>query len=73
MLNNGTKTNSPGSGQKGNDEMYYVYSRYIKNGKEDFVNIYQTVQDAIAKIASNYNIDKNIGQLGEYYYFMVQR
>ncbi len=49
--------------------MVYVYARNIKTGKEDFINTYNTVQAAIEKIASNYNIDKQLGQLGEYFYF----
>ena len=53
--------------------MFYVYCQYIKTGKEDFINCYETAQQAIEKIASNYNIDKNTNQLGEYYYFMKQR
>ena len=64
--------------------MFYVYCKHIKTGKEDFINCYETAQQAIEKIASNYNIDKNINQLiedagfergyeGEYYYFMKQR
>ena len=53
--------------------MFYVYSKYIKTGKEDFVNCYETAQQAVEKIASNYQIDKSINQLGEYYYFMKQR
>jgi len=52
--------------------MFYVYCKHIKTGKEEFVNCYQTAQEAIEKIASNYNIDKRIFQLGEYYYFMKQ-
>jgi hypothetical protein len=53
--------------------MFYVYSKHIKTGKEEFVNCYQTAQEAIEKIASNYNIDKRTFQFGEYYYFMKQR
>lgn len=53
--------------------MFYVYCKHIKTGKEEFVNCYQTSQEAIEKIASNYNIDKRLYQLGEYYYFMKQR
>ena len=53
--------------------MFYVYCQYIKTGKEDFINCYETAQQAIEKIASNYNIDKNTNRLGEYYYFMKQR
>lgn len=49
--------------------LFYVYARNVKTGKEDFVNAYPTVKEAIEKIASNYKIDKGLGQLGEYYYF----
>ena len=52
--------------------MFYVYFKYIKTGKEGFANCYETAQQAIEKIANNYNIDKSINQLGEYYYFMKQ-
>jgi hypothetical protein len=54
-------------------QMFYVYCKHVKTGKEDFVNCYETAQQAIEKIASNYNIDKRMHQLGEYYYFMKQR
>lgn len=53
--------------------MYYVYCKHIKAGKEEFINCYETAREAIEKIARNYNIDKGINQLGEYYYFMKQR
>lgn len=53
--------------------MFYVYAKYIKTGKEDFIHTYDSAEDAIHKIANNYKIDKEIGQLGEYYYFMVRR
>lgn len=52
--------------------MFYVYCKYIKTGKEEFINSYETAPEAIKKIASNYNIDKNINQLGGYYYFFKQ-
>ena len=53
--------------------MYYVYSKHIKTGREDFVNTYENAEDAIRKIAKNYEIDKNLGYLGEYYYFMTRK
>ena len=53
--------------------MFYVYCKHIKTGKEEFINTYETAQQAIEKIASNYQIDKGINALGEYYYFMKQR
>ena len=53
--------------------MFYVYCKHTKTGKEEFMNCYDTAQQAIEKIASNYQIDRNIYALGEYYYFMKQR
>lgn len=53
--------------------LYYVYCEYIKTGKKDFINSYSTAQEAIEKIASCYRIDRNICQLGDYYYFMANR
>ena len=59
--------------RKGEGIMFYVYSKHIKTGKEEFVNCYQTAQEALEKITNNYNIDKRTCQSGEYYYFMKQR
>lgn len=54
--------------------MFYVYARHIKTGKTQMVNsTYTTVKDAIKKIYTNYKIDKDLGQLGEYEYFYKQR
>lgn len=50
--------------------MFYVYSEYIKTGKQNFCKMFDTVQDAIEHIRRCYNIDKELMQLGEYYYFM---
>lgn len=56
--------------RKGND-MWYVYCRHIKSGREECVNrIYDTAEDAIRHIALCYRTDKDLNQLGEYYYFM---
>lgn len=53
--------------------MWYVYCRYIKTGKENFVDCYETAEQAIERIARNYSTDKILGVLGEYYYFMKWR
>ena len=45
--------------------MFYVYSRYLKTGKEDFINTYETAEDAVRKIISCYNIDTRLCQQGE--------
>ena len=58
---------------KGGIKMFYVYSKYIKTGREDFIRTYDNAEDAVRKIANNYKIDKDLCQLGEYYYFMVRR
>lgn len=51
--------------------MWYVYCRYVKSGREDCVNrTFDTVEDAIKHIALCYATDKDLHQLGEYYYFM---
>lgn len=53
--------------------MWYVYLKYLKTGREDFIKAYDNAEDAICKIANNYRIDKELGQIGEYYYFMKKR
>lgn len=53
--------------------MSYVYMRRISSGREEFVSEFAEVDDAIRHIAKCYRIDKELGKLGEYYYFMVQR
>jgi hypothetical protein len=53
------------------NDMWYVYCRHIKSGREDCVNrIYDTAEEAIKHIALCYRTDKDLHQLGEYYYFM---
>lgn len=52
--------------------MYYVYSKYIKTGKEDFIRTFDTSEDAIRHIAKCYKIDSELNHLGEYYYFMTK-
>lgn len=53
--------------------MSYVYMREIRNGREEIIGAFVEVDDAIKHMAKCYRIDKEHGQLGEYYYFMVQR
>lgn len=51
--------------------MWYVYCKYIKSGKEGCVNrTFDTPEEAIKHIALCYATDKDLHQLGEYYYFM---
>ena len=53
--------------------MWYVYSREVKSGKEQFVWMpFETAAAAIKHIAKCYEIDRDLRQLGEYYYFMKQ-
>lgn len=52
--------------------MNYVYVRNIKNGREEFMRGFADTDNAIDHIARCYRIDKELSQLGEYYYFMVQ-
>lgn len=52
--------------------MFYVYIRFLKTGKENYLCCFEYVEDAIHKIASCYSIDTRMGQLGDYYYFMKQ-
>lgn len=53
--------------------MFYVYSRHLKTGKENYINVYDTEQEAVNKIAQCYRIDAKTCQQDEYYYFMKQR
>ncbi len=54
--------------------MILVYSIHLKTGREQCVNsVYEAEEDAVRKIAQNYRIDAELGQLGEYYYFMKKR
>ena len=51
--------------------MWYVYVRYLASGREDCVNTtFYSAKEAIKHIAKCYAIDKDLGQLGECYYFM---
>jgi hypothetical protein len=53
--------------------MFYVYMRDVKSGKEQFVRMsFETAADAIKHIAKCYEIDRDLRQLGNYYYFMKQ-
>ena len=50
--------------------MYYVYYKSVSSGREDFVAIFDTAEEAVRKIASCYEIDRGTHALGHYYYFM---
>ena len=50
--------------------MIRVYSKYIKSGKVNFITCFDNMEDAIHHIWKCYNIDKGVGALGEYYYFI---
>lgn len=51
--------------------MWYVYCRHLSSGWVGCVNqTFETPQAAIKHIAKCYAIDKDLGQLGECYYFM---
>lgn len=51
--------------------MWYVYCVFIDNGKTECVNrTFDTARDAVKHIARCYDIDRDLGQLGNYYYYM---
>ena len=52
---------------------FMVYFTVTKTGRTDFINDYPTIEEAIEKIASCYQIDKRLCQLGDYYYFIKNR
>ena len=53
--------------------MRYVYLQEVKSGKVQFARrVFETAASAIKHIAKCYEIDKDLHQLGEYYYFMKQ-
>lgn len=55
------------------NDMFHVYSKNLKTGKEDFITTCDSPEAAVRKIASCYALDRAYDQLGEYYYFMKQR
>jgi hypothetical protein len=57
---------------EGGMRMFYVYCRHMASGREDFSGMYETAKEAIEHITGLYNMDRNLKQLGEYYYFMKQ-
>lgn len=52
---------------------YYVYSRYMESGRDDFVGCYDDYKSAIEKIKLLYAIDDKSCMKNMYYYFMKQR
>lgn len=53
--------------------IFYVYSRHIPTGKERYIDQFETERAAVIHIAKCYRIDAEIGQTGEYYYFIKKR
>jgi len=53
--------------------MFYVYSRHIDSGREDYCGTYSTMKEAVAKIRLCLNIDANCCAKDEYYYFVKER
>ena len=52
---------------------YYVYSKYMESGTENFVGVYDDYKSAIEKIKSLYAIDDKSCMKNMFYYFMKQR
>lgn len=53
--------------------MWYVYAKHLRSGKTECVHrTFDTPQAAIKHIANCYSIDKDLRQLGEYYYYMKE-
>jgi hypothetical protein len=49
--------------------MVCVYCRNIKSGRESTAKVCDDWESAIAHIRLCYNVDKDLHQDGEYYYF----
>ena len=49
---------------------YYVYCRNIATGIDADCGIFVNAKEAIECITGLYNMDRNLNQLGEYYYYM---
>lgn len=52
--------------------MFYVYSRDVKTDEETLIHTFDTFKDAIKHITWCYERDSGIGELGEYYYFIME-
>lgn len=52
--------------------MFYVYSQHVKTGKQDFIKVFDTMEEAVACVRRNYNIDAEHCAKDEYYYFIKQ-
>lgn len=53
--------------------MVHVYCRYINTQREVSCGVYDTWKHALEHVAMCYNTDKKLNQLGECYYFAVER
>ena len=61
--------NAPSCFSERRNEMVYVYCRKLSSGAEEFCGVYDTWEEALARITHLYNIDKNGIFNGQYYYF----
>ena len=52
--------------------MYYVYSVHMKTGKEILMGVFGTSVDAIRFMHNRYSVDSGVGELGRYYYYMME-
>lgn len=50
--------------------MYYVYSREIESGREDFIKVFDTMKEAVEWVRFCYNTDYNSAMRNMYYYFI---
>jgi hypothetical protein len=54
--------------------MWYVYIKHMKTGNTySAERTWDTAQAAIEHIARCYNLDRDMHQLGEYYYYLKER
>lgn len=54
--------------------MWYVYGKNLENNREEFLRICDTAEEAIEKITTFYNMDRNNPiNKGKWYYFMKER
>ena len=50
--------------------MWYVYLRSVETGREEFLNSFPAVKDAVRFIADCYHDDIKRNLDGDFYYFM---
>lgn len=50
--------------------MYYIYSKHVTTGREEFVDVKDTLKEAVTKIRCCMQIDAGTAQKDCYYYFV---